>query len=559
MMAAAVKKMYPQAKLAIGPAIENGFYYDFDVPGGIKEEDFGRLEQLMREESNKKLPFVKEEWPSEKAIEYFSKIGEKYKAELIKDLNTPVVSIYKHGDFLDLCRGPHVASTAEVKHFKILSTSGAYWRGIEGNPQLVRIYGTAFATKEELAEHLRNLEEAKKRDHRVLGRELGLCDIFHNEAGAGLVFYLPQGAVLRRLIEDWEIGEHIKRGYKMVTTPHIMDKKLWEKSGHLSYYQENMYPIVKDNQEFILKPMNCPGHILIYKSQLHSYRDLPLRLFELGTVYRYEKSGVLHGLLRVRGFTQDDAHIFCRPEDLSSEIEGVLDFVKETMRKFGFENFTAELSTRPEKFIGEKENWDIAEGILQDVLKKKSFDYKINAGDGAFYGPKIDIKLKDALLREWQCATIQLDYNMPERFDVTYRAPSGEDCRAVMIHRVILGSLERFVATLIEHYAGKFPLWLAPTQVAVLNITEDVKKYAEEIREKLAQEHIRVETDVRDETLQRKIRDKEKLKVPYMVIVGNKEKEAGKISVRKRGMENLGVLTIEEFLAIVKKDLADNN
>lgn len=559
MMASAVKKMYPQAKLAIGPAIENGFYYDFDVPEGIREEDFGRLEQLMREESNKKLPFVKEEWPSEKAIEYFSNIGEKYKAELIKDLNTPVVSIYKHGDFLDLCRGPHVASTAEVKHFKILSTSGAYWRGIEGNPQLVRIYGTAFATKEELGEHLKNLEEAKKRDHRVLGRELGLCDIFHNEAGAGLVFYLPQGAVLRRLIEDWEIGEHIKRGYKMVTTPHIMDKKLWEKSGHLSYYQENMYPIVKDNQEFILKPMNCPGHILIYKSQLHSYRDLPLRLFELGTVYRYEKSGVLHGLLRVRGFTQDDAHIFCRPEDLSSEIEGVLDFVKETMRKFGFENFTAELSTRPEKFIGEKENWDIAEGILQDVLKKKSFDYKINAGDGAFYGPKIDIKLKDALLREWQCATIQLDYNMPERFDVTYRAPSGEDCRAVMIHRVILGSLERFVATLIEHYAGRFPLWLAPTQVAVLNITEDVKEYAEEIRERLAQEHIRVETDVRDETLQRKIRDKEKLKVPYMVIVGNKEKEAGKVSVRKRGMENLGVLTIEEFLAVVKKDLADNN
>jgi len=558
-MAQAVKQLYPNAKLGIGPAIENGFYYDFEIAEGIKEEDLAKIEALMNEEVKKNLPFTCEDLSSADAIDFFTKKGETFKVELIKDLGQKdpaqkTVSIYKHGGFTDLCKGPHVGSTGEVKYFKVLSTSGAYWKGIDSNQQLVRIYGTAFLTQKELDDYLKLLEEAKIRDHRKLGSELNLFDIYHNEAGAGLVFYQPNGATLRRLIEDWEIKEHKKRGYKMVITPHIMDKKLWQKSGHLDFYQEHMYPIVKDNQEFILKPMNCPGHILIYKSALRSWRDLPLRLFELGTVYRYEKSGVLHGLLRVRGFTQDDAHIFCRKEDVAQEIEGVLDFVSDTMHKFGFNDFTAELSTRPKDFIGEKEVWDLSEKILLDVLKKKNFNYKINEADGAFYGPKIDIKLKDALSREWQCATIQLDFNMPERFDVTYRAEDGKDTRAVMIHRVIFGSLERFIATLIEHYAGKFPLWLSPVQVAVLNITEDVKDYALEVKDSLEKENFRVEVDSRNETLQRKIREKEMQKVPFMVIVGKKEKEAKQISLRARGIKNLGNMDIAGLLDLLKKE-----
>lgn len=553
-LASVVKKLYPEAKLGMGPSIENGFYYDFDIPGGISEEDLTKIESGIREEVKANHSFVREEMNTKEAIEFFEKQGEKYKVGLIKDLNQDKVSIYKHGDFADLCKGPHVESTGEVKHFKLLSISGAYWKGSENNPQLLRIYGTAFSTKDELYKHLKNLEEAKKRDHRKLGKELELFDIYHNQAGAGLVFYLPKGAILKRIIEDWEIKEHSKRGYKRVETPHIMDKKLWEKSGHLEYYQDYMYLAKKDNQEFVLKPMNCPGHILIYKSKLHSWRDLPLRLWELGTVYRYEKSGVLHGLLRVRGFTQDDAHIFCKKEDLYSEIEGVLEFVKATMKKFGFTDFAAELSTRPDKFIGEAEDWDNSEIILEEVLKKQSFQYKINAGDGAFYGPKIDIKLKDAIGREWQCATVQLDYNIPKRFDVTYRASSGKNERVIMIHRVILGSFERFIATLIEHYAGKFPLWLAPVQISVLSITADTKDYASKIKEDLENKGFRVEVDSRDETLQRKIREKELLKIPYMVIVGKKEVEQGKISLRGRGMNNLGSMDLEDLLNILKKE-----
>ena len=553
-LASAVKKLYPKAKLGIGPAIENGFYYDFDVPGGLSEEDLPKIEKLMREEVAANLAFDCQEQDAKKAIGFFKKQGEKYKVELIKELGTDKVSIYKHGEFIDLCKGPHLETTGKVKYFKLLSVSGAYWKGQEGNPQLLRIYGTAFPTKDELNKHLKNLEEAKKRDHRKLGKELELFDIYHNQSGAGLVFYLPKGAVLKRIIEDWEIREHLKRGYKRVETPHIMDKKLWEKSGHLEYYQDYMYLAQKDNQEFVLRPMNCPGHILIYKSRLRSWRDLPLRLFELGTVYRYEKSGVLHGLLRVRGFTQDDAHIFCRREDLSSEIEGVLDFVKIAMNKFGFTDFTAELSTRPDKFIGEVEDWDNSESILEEVLKKKGFKYRVNAGDGAFYGPKIDIKLQDAIGREWQCATVQLDYNIPKRFDITYRASSGENERAIMIHRVILGSFERFIATLIEHYAGKFPLWLAPVQVSVLNVTADAGDYASKIKGYLEKQGFRVEVDLRDETLQRKIREKELLKIPYMVIVGKKEMEKEKISLRERGMKNLGSMGVEELVSILKKE-----
>ncbi len=553
-LASAVKKLYPDAKLGIGPAIESGFYYDFDIPQGVKEEDLEKIEGLMQQEIEQNLPFENQEWSSEEAIDFFKKRGERYKVELIKELGSDKVSIYKHNDFIDLCRGPHLESTKEARYFKLLSTSGAYWRGSEENQQLVRIYGTVFPTKKELKKHLNNLEEAKKRDHRKLGKELELFDIYHSQAGAGLVFYLPKGALLRRIIEDWEIKEHLRRGYQMVGTPHIMDSSLWQKSGHLNYYQEYMYLAQKENQDFVLKPMNCPGHILIYKSKLHSWRDLPLRMFELGTVYRYEKSGVLHGLLRVRGFTQDDAHIFCKNEDLDSEIEGVLDFVKAAMDKFGFSDYTAELSTRPKEFIGESEDWDRSEKILEEVLKKKKFNYRVNEGDGAFYGPKIDIKLTDALGRQWQCATVQLDYNIPKRFDLTYRSSNGKNERVVMVHRVILGSLERFFATLIEHYAGKFPLWLAPVQVSVLSITDEVKEYAAQIKEELEEAGFRAEADLRDETLQKKIREKELYKIPYMVIVGKKEQQENKISLRQRGMKNLGVKARKELLELLKKE-----
>jgi len=553
-MADAVKRLYPQAKFAIGPSIENGFYYDIDIPGGIKEEDLPKIEAEMKQIVNANLPFIKEEWTKEQALEYFTQKGETYKVELIKDLGDAQLTVYKHGEFLDLCRGPHIRYTSGAKHFKLLSLAGAYWRGDEKNAQLTRIYGTCFPTKDELLTHLKNLEEAKARDHRTLGPQLGLVDIYHDEAGAGLVFYLPNGALLRRTIEDWEIKEHYKRGYQMVTTPHIMDKKLWQTSGHWDYYQENMYTINKDNQEYVLKPMNCPGHILIYKSQIRSHRDLPLRLFELGTVYRFEKSGALHGLLRVRGFTQDDAHIFCKKEDLYSEIEGVLDFIKYTMEKFGFKNYSAELSTRPEKFIGDVADWDMAEKILEDILKKTGIAYQINAGDGAFYGPKVDIKLKDALCRQWQCATVQLDYALPKRFDIKYRASTGEDLQPVMLHRVLLGSLERFLATLTEHYGGKFPLWLAPVQMSVITISEDVKDYARQVRDKLVELGYRVDLDERDETMQKKIRDKEMQKIPYMLVVGKKEKEAQTVSIRRRGMENLGAMGIEAFVEILKKE-----
>jgi threonyl-tRNA synthetase len=552
-MASAVKRLYPQAKLGIGPAIEDGFYYDFDIEGGIREEDLPKIEGVMKKIIAENHHFIHEEWDKKKAKKHFATHKEEYKLELIDEIDQELVSIYKHDDFIDLCKGPHVDSTGQLKHFRLLAVSGAYWRGDETQSQLTRIYGTVFFSQSELETYLQAREEAKKRDHRILGRALQLFDIYYNEAGAGLVFYLPKGAVLRRIIEDWEINEHIKRGYQTVITPHIMHKDLWKKSGHLEYYTEYMYPITRENQEFILKPMNCPGHILVYKSKLRSWRELPLRIFELGTVYRYEKSGVLHGLLRVRGFTQDDAHIFCKEEDLSGEIEGVLDFVKDVMKKFGFTEFEAELSTRPEKFIGDIKRWDLAEQILEDVLKKKDFNYTINVGDGAFYGPKIDIKLKDALKRSWQCATIQLDYSLPEKFDLTYVAPSGEKKSVAMIHRVVLGSVERFLATLVEHYAGRFPLWLAPVQMVIITITEDTVDYATSIRQRLEEQGFRVELDAREETLQRKIREKELEKIPYLLIVGRKEKEQGLISLREGGGVSKGQMTPDEFIAQIKK------
>lgn len=553
-LASAVKKLYPEAKLGIGPAIEEGFYYDFDIPGGLSEEDLPKIEELMEEEIKSGLPFVQKDLSKEEAIDFFKKKGEIYKIELIKDLEKDQVSTFQHNDFIDLCKGPHLKDTGPLKNFKLLSVSGAYWRGSQENAQLSRVYGTAFPDRKSLKKHLNRLEEAKKRDHRKLGKELGLFDIYPEQAGAGLVFYLPRGAILRKIITDWEINEHFKRGYQMINTPHIMDKNLWEKSGHLNHYQEYMYPIEKAKQEFILKPMNCPGHILVYKSKLHSFRDLPLRLFELGTVYRFEKSGVLHGLLRLRGFTQDDAHIFCKKEDLYSEIEGVIDFIESTMDRFGFKDYSAELSTRPDKFIGKLKDWQMAENILEGVLKDKKLNYKLNPGDGAFYGPKIDIILKDAIGRSWQCATIQLDYNIPERFDLTYRSKEDKDERVVMIHRVVLGSLERFIATLVEHFAGAFPLWLAPTQVSVLNINKDVADYADKIKGRLLEEGFRAQSDLREETLRKKIREKEAQKIPYMLIVGRREKEAGTVSLRQRGMKKMGTKKIEELITFLKKE-----
>ena len=555
-MAGAVKKLYPQALLAIGPAIDNGFYYDFDIPGGIKEEDLGRIEQLMREEINKDLPFTRQEWSATQALEFFQARGEKYKVELIGALAGQNISIYKHGDFIDLCRGPHVASTGPARFFKLLSTSGAYWHGDEKNAQLVRIYGTVFPSKEELAEYLNRLEEAKKRDHRVLGRTLDLFSV-SEDVGPGLVLWHPAGGRLRTIIEDFWRAEHYKNGYEVVYSPHIGRAGLWETSGHLDFYRENMYsPMDIDEQEYFVKPMNCPFHIMMYKSRLWSYRDLPLRWAELGTVYRYEKSGVLHGLLRVRGFTQDDAHLFCRPDQMPEEISKVLNFCLHMLRSFGFQDFKVYLATRPkEKSVGAEADWQAAIAALNAAVKTAGLECVVDEGGGAFYGPKIDIKIKDALERDWQCSTIQFDFNLPERFDMTFVNTNNEKQRPYMIHRALLGSLERFLGVLIEHYAGRFPLWLSPVQACVMNITEDVRDYALRVKETLEKEGFRVEADVRDERLQRKIKDNEKAKMPYMAVVGKKEQESGTVSLRQRGMNDLGSKTIQEFVSLLKQEL----
>ncbi|MDD4909172.1 MAG: threonine--tRNA ligase [Candidatus Omnitrophica bacterium] len=553
-MAQAVKELWPEVKLAIGPSIEDGFYYDFDKKEPFTEADLEKIEEKMRRIIKDNEPFKKEMLKKKDAVALFRKLKEDYKIELLNGLKEDEVSVYRTGKkFVDLCRGPHIDSTGGIKAFKLLSVAGAYWHGIETNPMLQRIYGTCFNTQDELKKHLDNLEEAKNRDHRKLGKALGLFDIYYDKAGAGLIFYHPKGAALRRIIEDYEKQEHQKRGYQMVITPHIMQDDLWRTSGHYDYYKENMYALKVEDKEFILKPMNCPGHILIYKSQTRSYRDLPIRFFELGTVYRHEKSGVLHGLLRVRGFTQDDAHIFCRDSQLKAEIQGVIDFVFETMKKFGFEDLGIELSTRPDKSIGNDEDWQRATSALEESLKDKGLEYKINEGDGAFYGPKIDIKLKDALKREWQCATIQCDFALPERFDLTYIDADGKEKRVIMLHRVLLGSLERFIGALIEHYAGDFPLWLSPVQARVIPIKEDISGYAEGIQAELSRSGFRVEVDSRNQTLDKKIREAEVEKVPYILVVGRKEKEANTVSVRSRIKEkgkqrvlNIGEL-IEEF------------
>ncbi len=558
-MAQAVKELWPEVKLAIGPAIEDGFYYDFDKPSAFTEVDLSTIENKMRQIIAQDQLFIREEVNKQHAQELFERLNETYKLELIAALQEDSVSIYRTGEtFLDLCRGPHLKSTGQIKAFRLLSLAGAYWHGIETNPMLQRIYGTCFDTQKELNEYLNNLEEAKLRDHRKLGPSLGFFDIYHETAGAGLVFYHPKGALLRTIIEDYEKKEHLKRGYEIVITPHIMDVGLWKTSGHYDYYRDNMYSFVSEEKEFVLKPMNCPGHVLIYSAKTRSYKDLPVRLFELGTVYRREKAGVLHGLLRVRGFTQDDAHIFCLPEQLSTEIKGVIDFVFDTMKVFGFDTVGVELSTRPDKSIGSDEDWQKATEALEGALKEKGLSYDVHAGEGAFYGPKIDIKLKDALKRTWQCATIQCDFALPKRFNLAYIDDQGQARQPIMLHRVLLGSLERFIGALLEHYKAELPLWLSPVQVLLIPLKETVLDYAQTIKSKLENLGFRVEIDLRQDTLDKKIRNAEINKIPYCLILGEREAKQQQVSVRKKGSGNLGAVALDEFIGNITNQIQEH-
>jgi len=555
-MADAVQKLYPAAKLGIGPSIKDGFYYDFDVPKGFTPEDLPKIEKKMAEIIAKDYKFEHQEISKKEAIKLFKKKKEVYKLELIEKLPGDTVSVYKHGDFVDLCKGPHVESTGQIKAFKLLSIAGAYWHGVETNPMLSRIYGTAFENAKDLRKHLELIKEAEKRDHRKLAKQLGLFSL-HQEMGAGLVLYHPNGAMLRSTIEDWLKREHIKRGYQLIVGPHILKSDIWVRSGHYEFYKDLMYIFKIEGQEYAVKPMNCPGHMLVYQSDIRSYRDLPIRFFELGSVYRYEKAGVLHGLLRVRGFTQDDAHIFCLKEQVTDEIVAVVDFVADAMKTFGFEDFEVELSTRPEKSIGTDEDWKQAEDALTGALKKRNLEFGICEGEGAFYGPKIDIKLKDALGRLWQCATIQCDFALPERFDLSYIDTAGKKQRPVMLHRVILGSMERFIGALTEHYAGAFPVWLAPVQAVVIPITSGLNDYAQEVKAKLLEANIRVDVDGRSETLNYRIRDNQNKKVPYMLIVGDKEKQADSVAVRSRVKGNEGPVKVKDFISRVSKEVSE--
>ena len=552
-MAHAVQDVFKGAKVTIGPSIEDGFYYDFEYSETFTLDDFEKIEKRMKEIVASDYPFVREEMPREKAVEIFRQKGEDYKVELINDLpaDVSIVSIYRDGDYIDLCRGPHIPSTGKIKAFKLLSVAGAYWRGDEKNKMLQRIYGTGFADRKQLEDYLTLLEEAKKRDHRRLGRELDLFQV-NDEAGAGLIIFHPKGMLLRYLIEDWERKEHLKRGYDMVMGPQILKVDLWKKSGHFDHYRDNMYFTEVDEQTYGIKPMNCLSHMLIYKSKIRSYRDLPLRYFELGTVHRHEKTGVLHGLMRVRQFTQDDAHILCAPEQLNSEIRAIADFVNYAMGIFGFE-YEVELSTRPEHSIGSDADWELATRALENALKDNGISYEVNEGDGAFYGPKIDFKLKDALKRKWQCATIQCDFTLPERFDLNYIGADGEKHRPVMLHRVILGAIERFMGVLIEHYAGAFPVWLSPTQCVLLTVTDKHIPYAQTVHERLIEAGIRSEKYFENEKLGYKIRQAQMQKMPYMLVIGDKEMEAGTVSPRARDGQNLGAMPVEQFIAFVQE------
>jgi len=550
-MAQAVKELFPSVKLTFGPSTDAGFYYDFDYDRTFTPQDLEMIEKRASEIIEQDVPFIRREVPKGEAIKTFQEMGETYKVEHLGDL-PDCVSLYLQGSFLDLCEGPHLPSTGRIKAFKLLNVSGTYWRGDARNQVLQRIYGTAFPDAQALEEYLHMLDEARKRDHRRLGKELDLFSI-HEEAGPGLVIYHPKGAMLRTVLEDFEKKEHLKRGYQIVIGPQILRLELWKRSGHFENYRDKMYFTKVEDSEYGIKPMNCLAHMLIYKSQIRSYRDLPFRYFELGTVHRHEKSGELHGLLRVRGFTQDDAHILCRPDQLNDEICAIIDFVDDVMKIFGFE-YEMELSTRPEKSIGAGEDWERATQALLHALKTKNLPFEVNEGEGAFYGPKIDVKLKDALNRRWQCATIQVDFAMPERFDLTYVGSDGERHRPAMLHRVILGAMERFIGVLIEHYAGAFPVWLAPVQAILLTVTDRHIPYAEKVYLAMVQKGLRVERDFRNEKLGFKIREAQLQKTPYMLVVGDREEREETISPRKRSGEAMKAMRVEDFIKLVESE-----
>ncbi len=556
LLAQAVKRLFPDAKYTIGPAVDNGFYYDFDMPRNFSPEDLEAIEAEMGKIVAEDLELKREEMSRDDAVKLFSGLGETYKAEILGEMENGEVSLYRQGEFVDLCRGPHVPRTSHLRAFKLTSIAGAYWRGDEKNKMLQRIYGVAFPDAKELKKYLALLEEAKLRDHRKLGRELDLFS-FDNEVGAGLPLWHPNGAVLRFIIDKFSTMEHLKRGYKLVNIPHIAKSDLYRTSGHLDFYNENMYsPIKIDDQDYYLKPMNCPTQIRIFKTGIWSYRDLPFRAFEMGTVYRYERSGVLHGLTRVRGFTQDDAHIFCMEDQLEKEIQDVLTFVFYMLEVFGFSDKNIYLSTRPEKSVGDDAHWDLATSALQNSLDTMGVKYAVDPGEGVFYGPKIDIKIKDAIGREWQCSTIQVDFNLPERFDVSYVGTDGKKHRPIMIHRALLGSLERFIGILIEHYAGKFPLWLSPVQILLINVNDEQAGYVRDLSNRFMAEEIRSECDLRTETLGYKIRDGIGKKSPFIGVIGAREAEMGMISLRRRGEKDSINISNDDLIALIKDETA---
>ena len=544
-LAQAVKKIWPDAKLAIGPAIDNGFYYDIDLEHRITEQDLLKIQKEMKKIIQANYPIERFELPRKEAIEFERKSGEDYKVELIEDLpEGEVISFYKQGDFVDLCAGPHMDSTGQIKAIKLTSVAGAYWRGNEKNKMLQRIYGTSFPSQAELDEYLAKIEEAKKRDHRKIGKEMDLFALY--DEGPGFPFFMPKGMTLRNQLENFWREEHAKRGYEEIKTPLILNEQLWRTSGHWDHYKDNMYFTKIDDEDYAIKPMNCPGSMLAYKRKMHSYRDLPIRLAEMGQVHRHELSGALHGLMRVRTFTQDDAHIFMLPEQVKDEILGVVNFIDDVYTLFGFK-YHVELSTRPEDSMGTDEEWNMAETALKEAIEAKGIPYVINEGDGAFYGPKLDFHLEDSLGRTWQCGTIQLDMQMPQRFDLTYVGSDNKKHRPVMIHRVIFGSIERFIGILIEHFAGKFPLWLAPVQVKVLTVAETFTDYAEDVSYKLEEAGLRVETDFRNEKIGYKIREARNQRVNYILIIGEREEEANTVTVRSAKIGELGEMKVEEL------------
>src|SRR6266498_1855848 len=565
LLAAAVLELFPETKLGHGPATESGFFYDFYRPIPFTPEDLQKIEKKMQELVQQNLPYAREFLPRDEGLQRFKSEGDFMKCHFIEQFTRPdeKISIYKTGKFLDFCRGPHIPSTGKIKAFKLLNIAGAYWLGDEKNPQLQRIYGTSFFSKKDLDNYLHHIEEAKKRDHRVIGQQLDLFSI-QELAGPGLIFWHPKGGIIRKEMEDWMRSEYIKRGYSLVYTPHVMRKQLWQTSGHEGYYSQNMFDTMElDDAEYRLKPMNCPGHILIYKDSLKSYRDLPVRLGELGTVYRYERSGVMHGLLRVRGFTQDDAHIFCTPEQIEQEIASCVEFASDVLKDFGFDKFITELSTWSpndrKNFVGSEDQWNLATVSLEKVLKRLNIEYKTIPGEAAFYGPKIDIKLVDAIGRLWQLSTVQFDFNLPARFNLEYVAEDGTRKQPLMVHRALYGSIERFFGVLIEHYAGAFPVWLSPVQVAMIPIAERHSAYAEKVAEQLKAAGVRVEVDARNEKMNAKIREHAMQKVPFLLVVGDKEAEANKVNVRTRGKEKTEDMATAEFVEKIKKLIGEKS